>query len=245
MANDVKIRMFSEIKEDIRDFFRTFPTVLKASRRAVLLFVFFVIVLIVVLHPYDLPWIQAFMKNWPGPHIDIAKAFRSWGDFRDTVTVTLLLFVAGKLFKRRDWRRLAVAFFLSVCLAGVAANAIRFTAGRPRPYLRKVTEDRWHGPLYLYPAHMKPVDEPFRKFQSFPSGHSTTSSAGAAMLLVAAPALGIPLAISAIAVIWSCLYCGVHYATDVTAGMAFGIIFGSLGGLTYRRIRSKALNPKS
>ena len=240
MANGTKIWMFPEIKEDAREFFRTFLKVFTSYRRTIILFVFFVILLVMVLHPYDLPWVRKFMKNWPRPHIHLAESLRTWGDFRDIVIVTLLLFVTGRLFHRREWRKLATVFFLSVCLAGIAANTLRFTVGRPRPYMRRVTEDRWYGPLYLYPERMKPVDEPFRKFQSFPSGHTTTSSAAAAMLLVAAPAVGIPMAISATGVIWASLYCGVHYATDVTAGMGFGIIFGSVGGLAYRRMRSKA-----
>lgn len=243
MGCRIKTRVFSEIKEDTRVFFRTLPSVFKRSRRTIALFVILLSLLIWVLHPYDLPWVRAFMKNWPGPHIDFAKALRSWGDFRDAVTVTLLLLVAGKIFKRREWRRLAVVFFLSVCVAGIAANTLRFSLGRPRPYMRKVTEDRFYGPFYLYSQDKKPADGKFRKFQSFPSGHSTTSSAGAAMLLVAAPALGIPMLISAIGVIWSCLYCGVHYATDVTAGAGFGIVFGSIGGLVYRRMKVNVLTP--
>ena len=236
----MKSRIIFEIKEDAREFFRALPSVLKRSRRTILLFVLFLILLIMVLHPYDLPWVRKIITGRAESLIRVAEALRTWGDFRDIVIVTLLLFCAGWWFRRREWRRLAVVFFLSVCVAGIAANTLRCTVGRPRPYIRKVTDDRWYGPLYLYPKHMKPVDERFRKFQSFPSGHTTTSSAAAAMLLVAAPVVGVPMALSSIGIMWSCLYCGVHYATDVIAGMGFGIIFGAAGGLVYRRMRAKA-----
>ncbi len=236
----MKSRVFSEIKEDAREFFRTLPSVLKSSRRTILWFVLLALLLIFILHPYNMPWVRKMMKGWPGEHIDLAKDFRTWGDFRDIIIVTLILFFSGWCFRRREWRRLATIFFLSVCLAGVAANTLRCTIGRPRPYIRKVTDDRWYGPFYLYPKHMRPADQKFRRFQSFPSGHTTTSSAAAAMLLVAAPVVGIPMVISSVAIMWSCLYCGVHYATDLVGGMCFGIIFGACGGLVYRRMRAKA-----
>lgn len=235
----MKNRFLAEIKGDVRDFFGMFPFVFKEHRRCVLLFSILLMLLLWGIHPYDTPWVQKLLKGWPPPHLHLAEAFRTWGDFRDIVTITAVVMGAGWIFKRRDWRQLAAVFFLTVCLAGMAANTIRFTAGRPRPYISHLTEDRFYGPFYLYPESKKPADGKFRKFQSFPSGHSTTSSTAAVMMLVAAPVLGAAVFLSAVGILWSSLYCCVHYATDVTAGIGFGMVFGSIGGLVYRRMKSK------
>ena len=57
------------------------------------------------------------------------------------------------------------------------------------------------------------------------------------MLLIAAPILGVPMALSAAGIIWASVYGSSHYMTDVTVGAGIGILFGSLGGLTCRRMQ--------
>jgi membrane-associated phospholipid phosphatase len=59
------------------------------------------------------------------------------------------------------------------------------------------------------------------------------------MLLIAAPALGIPMALSAAGIVWASVYGSSHYITDVIVGAAIGMIFGTLGGLTLRYFPKK------
>ena len=130
----MKNRFFYEIKEDARAFFRTLPVIFTENRRTVLLVTAFLILLSILLHPLDVPFNHTMVENQTEALAKLGDGFRHWGDFRDTVTVTVLLLVTGWLFRHRHWRRVGVTFFLSVCLAGLAVNTLRFTTGRPRPH---------------------------------------------------------------------------------------------------------------
>lgn len=229
-------RLRNEIVTDCADYFRAWRGVLRDYRWFVLLAALLIVLLGIALIPYDHPLRQTVQKNIRPDLKQIAHYFRKWGDFRDTVTVTLLIFASGWAFKRRNWRRLAVAFFLSASLAGIGVNILRFTTGRPRPHLE--TADRFYGPFMIFKSRdERPGRAKIYAMQSFPSGHSGTSGGAAAMLLIAAPPIGIPMALSAAGVIWSCIYQDKHYLTDVTVGAGIGLIFGTLGGLAYRRMR--------
>lgn len=242
----MKHPFFHEIKEDAGEFFRTLPATFRSIRVVILLFVLLTGVLAVALHPLDVPFNRTMVESQRESLARLGDAFRHWGDLRDTLTVTLLLLIGGRLFHRREWRRIGVAFFLSVCLSGLAVNVLRFTTGRPRPHMQyqHKAEDRFYGPVILKPRSERPGQEKVRSFQSFPSGHSGTSVAAATMLLITAPALGIPMALSAAGIVWASVYGSSHYITDVLVGSAIGMIFGALGGLTCRRLKVNATNFK-
>ena len=83
---------------------------------------------------------------------------------------------------------------------------------------------------------------------SFPSGHSAGSFAAAwALFRSAKKRYGVPALILALAIALSRLYVGVHYPTDVIAGILIGILVGELGARVgkfawkkiMRRIRRK------
>jgi len=226
----------SEIVVDVCGYFREFLSVCKKFRTAILLILALTVAKVILLTPYDGPISDYFSAIAKEPWEGVAHSLRRWGDFRDTVTVTLLIFISGCVFRRRNWRRLAVAFFLSASLSGFSVNLLRLTTGRPRPYVQNV-EDRWYGPVMLYPRRWIPADAKIFAFQSFPSGHSGTSVGAAAMLMIACPPIGIPMAVSAGGIGWSSLYANKHYLTDVTVGTMIGLVFGSVGGLAYRRMR--------
>lgn len=228
--------LWNELRSDTVEFFQTLEKVFRDHRRAVLLAVLLLVALGVALMPYDQPVRSAIQESVRPDLKTVAHHFRKWGDFRDTITVTILIFLAGWIFKRRNWRRLAVAFFLTASLAGIGVNILRFTTGRPRPHVE--ASDRLYGPIvWLQSREERPGNAKIYAMQSFPSGHSGTSGGAAAMLLIAAPPIGIPMAVSAGGVIWSSLYQDKHYLTDVSVGSGIGLIVGALGGLTYRRIQ--------
>ena len=77
---------------------------------------------------------------------------------------------------------------------------------------------------------------------SFPSGHSSASFASAWALRCMAPKrIWIPAVIVAALVALSRLYFGIHYPTDVLAGVALGMLVGWAGALIARRIPSGKL----
>jgi undecaprenyl-diphosphatase len=85
--------------------------------------------------------------------------------------------------------------------------ALKHLAGRDRPYV------------------VRPEPEPLMTSSldlSFPSGHASTSFAGATLLALLVPHLAIPFYLLAAAIAWSRVYVGVHYPFDIVAGALLG-----------------------
>jgi membrane-associated phospholipid phosphatase len=94
--------------------------------------------------------------------------------------------------------------------AYVVSTSIKLAIGRKRPLI----EDLPH--LMATPTGL-----------SFPSSHSTSSFAAARAYGALLPAGPLYLAASAMA--FSRLYLGVHYPSDIAAGVALGSVLGTLG----------------
>jgi undecaprenyl-diphosphatase len=94
--------------------------------------------------------------------------------------------------------------------AYLTSSSIKWSIGRPRP----VVEDLPH--LMATPTGL-----------SFPSSHSTSSFAAARAYTGLVPAG--PLYCAATAMALSRLYLGVHYPSDVAAGVGLGTLLGSFG----------------
>jgi undecaprenyl-diphosphatase len=126
-------------------------------------------------------------------------------------------------------RRLPILWTVPVVVASDAvALGIKSVVDRPRPHL---------DPLVRVPTDW-----------SFPSGHATTSFAGATMLAHFAPRWRPALYLLAAAIAFSRVYVGVHYPVDVLAGAALGTAVGwagitSLPRLARSRPRSRAARP--
>ena len=113
--------------------------------------------------------------------------------------------------RRRDWLLVGVG----AVAAHAAAILIKLAVRRPRPHHPDIA-----------------IDVATPSALSFPSAHATSSTA-AAMLLCRATGSPLPLAAVPLMAL-SRLVLGVHYPTDVLAGMAVGAavarVTGRLGG---------------
>lgn len=109
------------------------------------------------------------------------------------------------------WEQLALVMIIGIVITAVVVMVIKFTVRRRRP------QGEW-GRIY------RSTDP-----HSFPSGHAARST----MLAVIALGLG-PLWLGLSLLIWAPLVglariiLGVHYPSDVLAGMVLGIIMGVL-----------------
>jgi undecaprenyl-diphosphatase len=113
-------------------------------------------------------------------------------------------------------RPVALVTIPVVFLADLISLAIKAIVGRHRPNV---------DPLVHTPTDW-----------SFPSGHATTSFAGATMLSFFVPRLAPAFYLLATAIAFSRVYVGVHYPTDVLAGAALGTAVGWAGITSLRRL---------
>lgn len=186
--------------------------------------------------PFDARLLHLLTDNDTRAMRDIARAISFWGDF---LTGSLLLaaglWLIGGIARalRRSgggggapaarpspWRAAALATLLASAAAGIAANCLRLTLGRPRP--RAELPDGLYGPR---------IDH---RYHAFPSGHSATAMGSAAALAVALPPAAAPAVGAALAVGWSRLYLKQHHPADVVAGFTFGAVAGIAFGLAAR-----------
>jgi undecaprenyl-diphosphatase len=121
----------------------------------------------------------------------------------------LALGTGGALVDRRR-RRAWVRATGTVGGAYMISTSIKLAIGRKRP----VIEDLPH--LMATPTGL-----------SFPSSHSSSSFAAARAYGGLLPTS--PLYVLATAMALSRLYLGVHYPSDIAAGMALGTVLGTLG----------------
>lgn len=178
---------------------------------------------IALLWSQDGTWTQAGATFFGPEWKPCARSISFWGDFPTGICWGfILLSAAGLVFRRRDWRRLALAAVLGAALAGINANLISFSTGRPRP-----SENLPDG-FYGFQTKLK--------FRSFPSGHTATGFGTATVLAVAVPELALPAYGVATAIAWSRLYLRRHYVTDLILGAFLGLVWGGAVGWTYRRL---------
>ena len=77
---------------------------------------------------------------------------------------------------------------------------------------------------------------------SFPSGHTGSSFAAAVVIFLTCPGkIGVPALILAFLIMFSRLYVGVHYPTDVLAGMITGTLIAVLVCRVYQKKHRKVL----
>ncbi len=108
-----------------------------------------------------------------------------------------------------DWRRLAAMMALGILVTAVVVMAIKFSVRRRRP------EGDW-GNIY------RSTDP-----HSFPSGHAARMMMLAVVALAIGPTWsGLLLIVWALGVALARVAMGVHYLSDILAGMLLGIAMG-------------------
>lgn len=98
--------------------------------------------------------------------------------------------------------------------AFVVGTALRAAINRPRPYTK-------YGFVPLFPKD--------KTGQSMPSRHCFSAAAIAGTAWYVLPPLGAVLAVLGVLIAISRVVTGVHYISDVLAGLAFGGVFAVLG----------------
>lgn len=137
------------------------------------------------------------------------RAVRAYSRLGEHGACWLALGSAGAVLdggRRSRWQRATAA----VACAYAANQALKLAVRRPRPQLPDL-----------------PQQIATRTQLSFPSAHAATSAAAVHAFRQLAPAA--PLRAAAVAMTLSRLYLGVHYPSDIVAGVALGATIGRLG----------------
>lgn len=132
------------------------------------------------------------------------------------------------LLCRKDTRRTGILCALALLGSLILNNMVlKNLVGRMRPF------DRYED---LVPLIMRPVDF------SFPSGHTGSSFAAAGVMYAKLPRrYGVLAIVFAAIIAFSRLYVGVHYPSDVLAGMATGLVIAvSVCAVEQQFFRSKS-----
>lgn len=139
----------------------------------------------------------------------------------------LMIAVACFLLAFKKTRKLGATCIIALVLSGLFTSLlIKPLVARVRPY--EVIE----GLTILVP---KQIDF------SFPSGHSSGAFALAWVLFRSLPKkFGIPALVYALLMAFSRLYLGVHYPTDVLAGVVLGILYAQAAMWLVKRLWSPA-----
>jgi len=130
------------------------------------------------------------------------------------IPLSLVLWTVGAVRCRARWRCLGLACLMATSVAGLTVTVVKYVVGRPRPKVAEAYPKPLYGPTIL------------AKLNSFPSGHTGTSTATGVSLIAANPLMVIPGAAYAAAVGWSRMQLRKHYPLDVAGGMAVGIVCG-------------------
>lgn len=152
------------------------------------------------------------------------------GGFIWLLIILIVLICYAKLRNRETLKRVAILALCALLFADLIAYALKLIVQEPRPYL---TMDNVR--LLIH------EDDIF----AFPSGHATSTVAVVGIFFLKAKDLvkkhynvfKVLLVLFAIVIMFSRIYCGVHYPFDVLTGAAIGIV----GALVINNYENKIL----
>lgn len=170
--------------------------------------------------------------NLQNPIFDtILPLITHFGGFVWLLIILIVLIVYAKLKNKDTLKKVAILALCALLFADLITYALKLIVQEPRPY---VTLD--HVRLLVY------EDGVF----AFPSGHATSTLAVVTIFVLKSRELvkkhyniaKILLILFAITIMFSRVYCGVHYPFDVLVGAMVGIF----AGLVVRKYENKILS---
>jgi undecaprenyl-diphosphatase len=189
------------------------------------------------LSQFDLPivrYIRSVTTHVPWQKLIIPwMAFTSdagnWiGEGTHLVVFSLVLAAAGWMFSKSAVLKAGIETLLAHGLAALVVNGLKHLIGRPRPKFAHSGE--WQ----VAPSFVS-------GFDSFPSGHTAASFAVATVLAKRFPAIGSLCLGIAVFVMFSRIFRGSHFPTDVLGGAVFGALSGTIAAAPLTQWRASLL----
>lgn len=165
--------------------------------------------------------VRRAIVHWQGPTWNassekkIVAAVSRYGDWPELMLLGGIAFCAARGLRSQRWQKIFLCAMLASTIAGALVNTLRLTTGRTRP---RVAEQHWYGP---YHAEKWTIGN--AEYNSFPSGHTATAVAFAAVILFASPAWGIAAMVLALSVAGSRLLLGAHHPSDLLAAFFIAV----------------------
>ncbi|MFQ5354188.1 MAG: phosphatase PAP2 family protein [Thermodesulfobacteriota bacterium] len=157
----------------------------------------------------------------PGGLITIAAKFFSFiGNGGFLIPLCLVLIGLGWKLGRDNLKNAGRDSLYAVLLSGVLAQILKAVFERARPS---------HTAEYILHALTNPsFFDTTGRFNSFPSGHTATAFAMAAVLSRRYPGLAVPLYLTAVLIGLGRIVLGSHYPSDIAGGAVLGLTVGWL-----------------
>ena len=160
-------------------------------------------------------WLDPITKDWVGAHQNrslrqVMQLVSRFGDWPEHVALGVCLLGIAWWRGSRKWARVFLAMLIACALAGAAARVIKVTAGRARPSVK--TEMTWNGPTLS------------QKYHAFPSGHTASSTAFFAVLVLVSWRIGVATLLIPVVIAFSRMYVAAHYLSDVVFAAMLGVV---------------------
>ena|ERR1700686_2458326 len=155
--------------------------------------------------------VQAWMTQHQSTGVrNLMRAVSRFGDWQEHVGLGLVLLGVAYFRRSKKWMRIFAAMILACALAGATARVIKISTGRARPDV--LTETGWNGPRFSY------------RYNSFPSGHTVTSTAFFATLAFASWRIGLMFLWVPLLIAFSRMYVAAHFLSDVVCASLLGVL---------------------
>lgn len=164
-----------------------------------------------------LAWAERIQTEWTQ---DFARLLNRFGGGMNPAMIVVFFIVAGICYRERRWVGYGLAMGVAGLTAGISAQIIKHLIGRARPEL-------WLGPTHYAPGSST----------SFPSGHTVGAFALAGVLFFGSKSAGLRVVaiLLAAGVGLSRVLAFRHWASDVTASAAIGLIAAAVAVAMFAR----------
>ncbi len=133
-----------------------------------------------------------------------------WGDWMPLIGAALVGVLAAYLLGSRRWIMIFISMIAACALAGTLNRVVKVSAGRSRPAVTEAVG--WKAFRFS------------SKYNSFPSGHTASSTAFFLALFLARRRLGLFVLPLPLLIASSRLFLNAHHFSDVVGGMLLGIL---------------------